>query len=190
MPEPTSTIEAATIPPGERRELRSVVRSQFKVLRAEVTQRQTELLAEGEERLRLRFLAADQATVDLNRKIQAIRDAAQKKIDAAIIAAGIEDDGARYGHRPGYLRVDTVTPRADKGRQHLRDSFTSAVTAQARTAMLALDRQEADLLRGLATDALKTEQGRAFLGQIPDVTALMPSEKLREVEAAFDRSAA
>lgn len=185
-----TTTEIESIPPGERRELRSVVRAQFKVLRAEVEQRKTELLAEGEERLRLKYLAADKKTAELNRKVRAIADAAQKKIDAAIVASGIEDEGARFGSRPGMLRVDYISPRQDPNRHRLADSFRTAVFSQARTALVAIDRQEADLLRSLATDGLKTEQGRAFLGQILDVTALMPSEKLREVEAAFDRSAA
>lgn len=47
------------IPPGERRELRSVVRQQFKVLRAEVKQRELELKAEAERRLVERYRDED-----------------------------------------------------------------------------------------------------------------------------------
>lgn len=185
----TPTINVESIPPGERRELRSVVRAQFRVLRAEVTQREATLMAEGEERLRQRYLASDKAVADVNKKIEAIVAAAQKKVDAAIVASGIATDAGQFRSRLGQVKADHVYTSTNDTRRRLRDSFTSAIRAQGRTAMLALDRQEADLLRALAIEGLKTEQGQAFLGQIPAITALMPSERLREVEAAFDRGA-
>jgi hypothetical protein len=53
-------------------------------------------------------------------------------------------------------------------------------------ALLALDRQEADLLRNLALDALETDAARGFLDRIPTVADLVPSRRLREIEAQFD----
>ena len=45
--------------PAERRELRSVVKQQFKVLRGEVEQRRKYLAAEAAELVRRRYAAAD-----------------------------------------------------------------------------------------------------------------------------------
>ena len=108
---------------AERTELRSIVRGQFKVLRAEFVQRQAELLAELEQRI------AD-----------------------------------RYGE-------------SDAGRAkvawRLREIVEEAI---------ALDRQEADLLRTLAVGALESEEARAFLAAIPTVGQLVPAARLAELD--------
>ncbi len=175
-----TATEIVSIPPGERRELRSVVRAQYKVLRAEVEARKAELLAEGEERLRQRYLAEDKKIHDMNKKIESIRVRAEKQIADAMAEVGLTD---LYSKRE--VRVSNLYLRNDDTRSRLRQAFTSTVLAQAKAALLTLDRQEADLLKGLAIDSLKTEQGREFLRAIPEIVALMPSNTLKEVEQRF-----
>lgn len=53
-----------SIAPGERRELRSVVRGQFKVLRAQVKRREAELKAEIEAELLAKYREQDAAIPD------------------------------------------------------------------------------------------------------------------------------
>lgn len=47
-------------------------------------------------------------------------------------------------------------------------------------------RQEADLLRSLAVDALESDEARSFLGRIPTVGELVPSVRLAELASAID----
>jgi hypothetical protein len=44
-----------------------------------------------------------------------------------------------------------------------------------------VERQEADLLRTLAVEALESEEARAFLKMIPSVAELVPSTRLNEL---------
>jgi hypothetical protein len=177
----------STIPPGERRELRSVVRSQFKVLRAEVEQREAELRADAEQQLMKRYRTEDKAMDDLNWRINQVVDQANNDIADLMKAAGADQDGGTWNgksYRLGFPRVS----RKNEDRQQLRTALMAGIRAQVKSAQLALDRQEADLLRQLAIDALETEAAQAFLGRIPPVGQLVPSARLLEIEAAFDES--
>ena len=172
------------IPPGERRELRSVVRSQFKVLRAEVEQRQAELEAEAEQRLMHRYRDEDKQMEDLNWAIQQVADQASNDIADLMKKFGYDQDGGQW------TRMHRVSAphftRKSEDRKQLHVALMAGIKTQVRTAFLALDRQEADLLRQLAVDALETEAAQAFLTRIPTVGELVPSVRLREIEAAFD----
>ena len=56
-----------------------------------------------------------------------------------------------------------------------------------KTALLNLDRQEADLLQSLALQTIETDAARQFLAAIPSLGDLVPAARLAEIEAAFDR---
>lgn len=172
------------IPPGERRELRSVVRSQIKVLRAEVGQREMELQAEVEQRLNERYREEDAKADTFARAARDITRKANDEMEKLLEEYQEMFEGGKWGGRP-MLQSPTVY-RRQEDRKQLRDAMMAGIKAQAKQAMLDLDRREADLLRDLAIDGLETSQARAFLERIPTVAELVPSKRLREIEATFD----
>ena len=168
----------------ERQELRAVVKSQFKVLRGEVEQRKAELAAEAAEQVRCRYATTDKQVDDLNWKIEQVIDQANKDIRDAVKAAQNDSDagkwtwtGAVHPPRVNYQRED---------RWALQNALTSGIDAQAKEALLRLQRQEADLLQQLALGALESDEARAFLRTIPSVGELVPASRLKEIEASFD----
>ncbi len=176
----------ATIPPFERRELRSVIRAQFKVLRTEVKQRENELMAEAEGRLVDKYRDEDKRIDDLNWRIKELADAAQREVEDLMKQHEDLSDGGRWHHFAGRISFNRVH-RVSEDRTQLHRALTAGVKAQVRDALLALDRQEADLLKAIAMEALESDEAKAFLQQIPTVADLVPSKRLREIESAFDR---
>lgn len=173
------------IPPAERRELRSVVRSQFKVLRTEVKQRETELVAEAERQLMERYRDEDKRMDDLNWRIRQVVDQANNDIGDLMQGFSGDEDGGRFRrmHAVSYPYIN----RKSEDRTQLHAALTTGIKAQVQTALLGLDRQEADLLRQLALESLESAEAQAFLARIPTVGELVPSERLREIETAFDQ---
>lgn len=174
------------ITPGERRELRAVVRSQIKVLRAEVGQREMELTAEVENRLAERYAADDARADEFSRRARELTREANNKMEELLSEFAEDFSGGKWMGRPMF-----ETPRvyrSTQDRDQLRKAMQAGIKAQAKQAMLDLDRREADLLRDLAVDGLETSAARAFLGRIPTVAELVPSKRLREIESAFDEA--
>ena len=172
------------IPAVERRELRSVVRQQFKVLRAEVEQRRAELAAEAAEQVRRKYAAADKQVDDVNWRIEQIVDQANKDIRDAVKKVQGESEAGTWTWS-GAVRAPHIAHR-NEDRFALNTALTAGIEAQAKQALLTLERQEADLLRQLALDALDSDEARAFLARIPTVAELVPASRLLEIEAAFD----
>lgn len=170
--------------PGERRELRTVVRQRMKVLRADVAQRRMELLADAETRLVERYRAQDKQVEDLNFRIAEIAEQASREITDLIIAVRGDADGVSI-RRPVHLRAPQVNTYTEN-RAQLHRALVAGIEAQVKTALLSLDRQEADLLQTLALNSLETAAAREFLASIPTVAELVPAARLREIEAAFD----
>jgi hypothetical protein len=164
-----------------------VVRQQFRVLRTEVKQRKAELLADAEGRLVERYRDEDKTVEDVNWKIQEVGREAQRQIDDLLRAAGEDLDAGRWQYLRG-VHVPRIS-RQTENRAQLHRALTAGIDEQVQQALLVLDRQEADLLRALAMEALETDQGRAFLARIPTVAELVPAARLREIEAAFDSGA-
>ena len=174
----------AKMPAAERRELRTVVRTQFKVLRAEVDQRRAELVAEAAEKVRQKYAASDKQVDDLNWRIEQIVDQANKDVRDAVKAVQGESEAGTWTWS-GAIRAPHVAHR-NEDRYALNGALTAGIDAQAKQALLTLERQEADLLRQLALDALDSDEARAFLGRIPTVAELVPASRLLEIEAAWD----
>src|ERR1700722_7481374 len=165
---------------AERAELRSVVRSQFKVLRGEVEQRRAEMAAEAAERVRRRFAEDDKKLDDLNWRIEQITDQANKDIrDAVKAVQGASASGTWKWS--GGLRAPHVY-RHQEDRYALASALNSGIDAQVKGALLNLERREADLLRQLTLGALESEEARAFLATIPAVGDLVPAARLLEIE--------
>ena len=165
---------------AERAELRGVVRQQFKVLRAEVEQRQAELLADVEAQITEKFSEEDaawggaahlahEAVLEANRKINdAYRDL-------------LGDAHVERMYVQGQLPAKPTQRRHD-----LRGEAQRRLEAEVKAALLQLDRQEADLLRTLSVGSLESEEAREFLTKIPVVADLVPAARLAELEAALD----
>lgn len=174
----------APMTPGERRELRTVVRQRIKVLRADVEQRRMELLADAEARLVERYRQQDKAAEDLNFRISEITEKASREITDLIIAARGDTDGVSI-RRPVRLQVPRVSSYTED-RAQLHRAMVAGVESQVKAALLNLDRQEADLLQSLALHTIETDAARQFLASIPSVGDLVPAERLAQIEAAFD----
>jgi len=171
------------IRPGERRELRAVVRQQIKVLRAEVKQRQGELVAEAEARLAEKYREQDRQCDEMGHKVVELTKESNRQLADLLREYESVLDG-RWRRMSGF-QIPIIT-RNQGHREQLRTAMLAGITAQVQQALLALDRQEADLLRNLALDALETDAARGFLDRIPTVADLVPSRRLREIEAQFD----
>jgi hypothetical protein len=170
---------------GERTELRSVVRHQFKVLRGEVLQRRAELIAEAEHRIAERFAARDKKRTDVEWRVREIAQAADREIADLVKAAEEDAEGPNLlGRLVGWAGAPAIR-WADDSRGEMRRAVHAEIDARVKDAQLRLDRQEADLLQSLALGALESEEARAFLGSIPKVSELVPGDRLAELEAQF-----
>lgn len=167
---------------AERGELRSLVRQRFKLLRSEVAQRQSELLADLETAVTARFADEDQRWADASFKIaEAAREANRTAND--IIREFIPE----WREREVVGCAQLGKPNTQQ-RQQLRREGQARIEAQVRAALLQLQQQEADLLTRLALGVLESAEGRAFLGEIPTVSALVPAVRLLELEQSLGRT--
>jgi hypothetical protein len=172
-----------TITKAERAELRSLIRQRFRVLRADVEQRKAELAAELEERIAARFAEDDKAWADAMYLIEeAAREANRKANDVlrGLTVTGLDLDGRDYE-----IVQARKIPQPTKERAELRRQGATRIEAKIKGALLQLDRQEADLLTRLVQGALESEEARAFLGEIPTVTSLVPADRLLELERSL-----
>lgn len=168
---------------GERTELRSLIRQRFKVLRADVEQRRAELLAELETRIGARYAEDDKNWSDAMYLIEeAAREANRKAND---ILRGLSLDGLDLDGRDYNVVRATPLTKPTRERVQIHREGAARIGAQIQSALLQLDRQEADLLTRLVAGALESEEARAFLGEIPTVSALVPADRLLELERSL-----
>jgi hypothetical protein len=174
------------ITPGERRELRSVVRGQFKVLRAEVKRREEELQGEVEAELLRQYRAQDDAIA------QAKTEWSRAYSDYLLAVRKIGDD---LKERRPELIVDVQDCRgsvafvaSDPNRAQAHRAAVAAIPRQIADASLSLDRSENDILRELSAGAVTSDEARAFLGRIPSVGELVPRARLAEIELSLAES--
>lgn len=171
---------------SERAELRSLIRQRFKVLRADVEARRAELEAELEERIAAKYAADDKAWNDAVFLIQeAAREANRKAND---VLRGLNLEGLDLERQEYEVVAARPMSQPRKERRELKQRGTTRIAAQVRQAHLQLDRQEADLLTRLVADALESDAARAFLGEIPTVSALVPADRLLQLEASLAES--
>lgn len=182
MSAPAKTDDQITA--TERRELRTVVRSQMKVLRSEIAQREGDLTKEMEKRLVERYRADDEAATKLNNEIRKLTNRSNEALNKLKekyeeLFSGGQWGGSSQFHAPSVYR-------RNEDRAQLRRALEAGIKAELKAARVALDRQEADLLLQLSVDALHTSAARAFLATLPTAVELMPSQKIIEIEARFD----
>lgn len=170
-----------TMTKGERTELRSIVRQQFKVLRAEVVQRQAELMAGVEDEIVEKYSEADKTWDDVQHRIQEAILTANREVNNALYEAGLQQ---RRGSERMLVTCHQIEQPV-RERNHLRHTASIRLEAQVRGALLQLDRQEADLLRTLSVGALESSEAHAFLSGIPTVSELVPVARLAELEKSM-----
>jgi hypothetical protein len=167
---------ADDIRPGERRELKSLVRTRMKVLRSEVEERHSSQLAEIGARTAQKFQGDNARIKELNDVLDQLATEMNQRYRAIIAEyADVAETSYRYSfHTPSFSRKDN-------GKSQFQRALTSAVHAQRQKALLDVDRLESELITKLAIDALKTEAAHAFVRSIPDIEALMPADSLDKV---------
>lgn len=168
---------------GERTELKSIVRGQFKVLRAELDQREIEMRAEVEDQIATKNAAADERWEVLQHEVHEAVLACNRQINDAIVKHGYQAKGPT--ERLWVNEPKMSAPNGMAHEQQVRQNAVIRIRAQVNDARLRLDRQEADLLKTLAVGALESDEAQAFLGQIPTIGQLVPSGRLAELEASL-----
>jgi hypothetical protein len=173
------------ITPGERRELRTVVKGQFKVLRAEVRRREQELRAEVESELlshyRLEDEAVYQAKIETRKLVEDCARAVQE-VGAALKEQHPDLEVEAGRTRMGGIDIHAANPK----RSQLHRALLSSIPNRVGDANLSLDRQEVDLLRKLSEGAIETESATSFLSAIPTVGELVPAARLKELTQGLD----
>lgn len=175
---------------ADRAELRSLIRQRFKVLRADVAQREKELYSELEERLNERCDNDDKAWSDVMFIIGQAVDEADRKANDAVVGLVGRDAWPHSQHLVRSYELASIRRAVighDQGdeRVQLRRQGRAKIEATVKGAMLQLDRQEVDLLEQLTTGALESDEARNFLGQIPTVSQLVPTARLFALETAL-----
>jgi hypothetical protein len=162
---------------SERAELKSVVKQQMKVLRAEVVQRKAELLAQVDDEIAASFEEEDRQWSALQHEVHEAVLEANRRINDALYRHGFETRGDTER-----MWVQAPSMRQPKEKQYeLRQRAAHRIEARVKDAMLQLDRQEADLLRTLAVGALESEAAQEFLSSIPSVAELVPAARLEQL---------
>lgn len=166
---------------GERQELRVVIRARMKVLRQDVAARVAELDTELDEMVEAKFHDEDARRAAILDRVQDIMGVAEREATDLLKAEPVGVSIARP------LRLGVAWPHhrikwPDDGRDLMRRDGKATVEERRRKALLAIDRQEADLLQALAVDALESDAATAFLGSIPTVGELVPAFRLAELD--------
>lgn len=167
---------------AERAELRSLIRQRFKVLRADIEARRAELSAELEERITAKYAEEDKAWNDAMFLIGQAADEANRKANDVMRGLAVE------GYDPNREYAIVTARQINKptaARAELRRTGIARIDATVKNAYLQLDRQEADVLTKLVQGSLESEEARAFLGEIPTVSSLVPADRLLELEQSL-----
>lgn len=171
-------MDTRDLTPGDRRELRSLVKKQFAVLRNDVKRRKDELVAEIESELLRRYRDQDE-------RVQQAQQAATEAKRAYQDSLGRIADGLRVTDPT--LKVDIGYDgrlmTSDSQRYQLHKALLASVPQQIADASTKLDQQELELLRALTIGALDSDQAQDFLAQIPTVGELVPKARLFELDS-------
>lgn len=178
MTEPFVEGDGAVISRTERAELKTIVRSQFKVLRQEIEQRKAEVIADAEHQIADSYADEDERW-----------SRAASLAHEAVLEANLKVNAAYRElipeHAESLYVVGRLPARPARKRVMLRQEAAARIGAQVEGALLRLARQEADLIRDLAMGALESAEARQFLASIPAVSELVPVARLAELEASL-----
>lgn len=170
----------------ERDELRRLLRSRFKVLRADVQARKAEMMTDLEARVEAEFVAADVAYDDAMVLVKLAVDEANRRVnDICRDLYGREQWGDKYDR---VLVQSSTLPRPGVSeRRERRLNGAAEIDKQVARALVELERRENELLTQLATSALESAEAQAFFNRIPSVSELVPAYRLAEIAAMGDQ---
>lgn len=171
-------MDTRELTPGDRRELRSLVKKQFTVLRNDVKRRKDELIGEIEAELLRRYREQDERIEQARRDVQTARRAFEDAVAQTI--AGLQETDPTLDIR--LSPYDNRLVAQDIRRNQLHKALIASIPQQIADASTKLDQQELALLRDLTIGALDTEQAQQFLGRIPTVGELVPKARIAELE--------
>lgn len=176
----TTTESKDSIRPGERRELKALVRMKIKLLRAEVEDKHAAQMAEIEGRVAAKFRDDDERAQVLRSKLD------QLSVEASQKARRLFEEYADIAEGPRHIIFNPpYFSRREDGKDKLRRALMAAVQAQTSAARSRVTKLEAELLESLALDAIQSDAAKEFVRAIPTADALMPTEKLAQIEASF-----
>lgn len=176
----SSTKDTDTIRPGERAELRTLVRMRVKLLRSQIADRHAAHMSQIDGRIAAKFCEDKTRIEALRKELDKIVARANRSVEAVLAKyPDIAEPRTNVFSRPW-------VHRPDGGKEELRKAMVAMVIAQTEAAKLRVARLETELLGQLALDAVKSEEAKTFIRAIPEIGDLMPSEQLAEIEARFD----
>jgi hypothetical protein len=164
---------------SDRRELRSLIRKQFAVLRADVKRREIEMKAEAEAELLARYRLQDERIEQARRELETLRRDYLRAQET--VFDGLREMEPTLRLTTNYLdRLEAKDPR----RVQLHSALSALIPERVAAAQSALDAQELDLLRELTVGALDSDQARGFLQSVATVGSLVPKARLAEIEGS------
>lgn len=172
-------MDTRDMTPGDRRELRSLVKKQFAILRNDVKRREAELKAEIETELLRRYSGQDEAISEARQQMDRARNdyiLAVQKIGQDLLELCPEMEVATVDQ---YGRVGLSAH--DNNRSERHRALLASIPQQIADAATKLDQEELSLLRELTIGALDSEQAQQFLDRIPTVGQLVPKARLTEL---------
>jgi hypothetical protein len=156
----------------ERTELAGIVRRNFRVAKAGIEEQRAKVLADFEAAIAHEWDPVELAVVELVKEAEAAVDRLNKRIATQFMTLGLPEEWAPRG---AFWLSGRGENQIAGRRAELRKQAVTRAEAQARTAKLELERQEAELLTRIATTALDSAAAQAFLGQVPNLAELMPA---------------
>lgn len=169
-------MDTRELTPGDRRELRALVKKQFDILRRDVKRRKDELTAEIESELLRRYREQDEHVAQARKEIEVARRTYEDSCRQIMNA--LRDMHPDLDLSVGYHGALNT---ADNNRSQLHRAAIAAIPEQIADAMTRLDQQELELLRDLTIGALDSEAAQQFLARIPTVGELVPKARLAEL---------
>lgn len=171
-------MDTRELTPGDRRELRSLVKKQFVVLRNDVKRRKDELVSEIESELLRRYREQDERIEQARREIETAKRTYEDSVRQ--IMAGLRETDPTLELGLGY---QSQLHAQDTRRSQLKSALLASIPQQIADASTKLDQQELALLRDLTIGALDSTAAQEFLSRIPTVGELVPKARITEIES-------
>ncbi len=165
----------------DRKELTSVVRSEFKILKEELRNREMQIASKIRDELEAESKEVVQIAIDRAAEIE--RKSKELEAEAAALVDEMRREGLEpQGYRGSIIRIDFDNRWQAKDIDRRVQRELNNIKTQRGAAELQLARNEQDLVKGLSVGALETEEAKAFLAKIPSLDQLLPSPESVTVE--------
>lgn len=180
----TKTITTpGEIRPGERQALIRLVKEKIKVLRLQVDKEHAAKMAQVDRAVAEQFKEQDARMAKLAQEVHDLIELSNLRLQE--ILARYADVISPHCHRDS-IREPYYYPR-NEGRTEAKNALASAALAEKSDAHHRLTELEVQLIEELTLDGLKTDAAKAFVRDMPDVSAVLASVQSRqEIEGAGD----